>query len=73
MALLQQVAYCYAIFPAVAKIRHLLKPSETWNWTKDINNVFEEAKKVIAKKVEEGVKLYDPKLHTGLLTDWCQE
>jgi hypothetical protein len=35
---------------------------------KDINNVFEEA-----KKVEEGVKLYNPKLHTGLLTDWCQE
>ena len=36
----------------------------------DINNVFEEAKKVIAEKVREGVKLYDPKLHTGLLTDW---
>ena len=35
---------------------------------KDINNVFEEA-----KKVEEGVKLYDPKLHTGLLTDWCKD
>jgi hypothetical protein len=54
----------------VAKIRHLLKPSEPWNWTEDINNVFEEAKKVIAEKVREGVKLYDPKLHTGLLTDW---
>jgi hypothetical protein len=72
MALLQQVAYCYAISPAVAKIRHLLKPSETWNWTEDINNVFEEAKKVIAEKVEEGVKLYNPTLHTGLLTDWGQ-
>jgi hypothetical protein len=45
----------------VAKFRHLLKPSEPWNWTKDINDV------------EEGVKLYDTKLHTGLLTDWCQE
>jgi hypothetical protein len=57
------VAYCYAISPSVVKFRHLLKPSEPWNWTKDINDVFEEAKKVIAKKVEEGVKLYDPKLH----------
>jgi hypothetical protein len=73
MALLQQVAYCYAISPAVAKFRHLLKPSEPWTWTKDINDVFEEAKKVIAEKVEEGVKLYNPKLHTGLLRDWCQE
>ena len=57
MALLQQVAYCYAISPAVAKIRHLLKPSEPCNWTEDIDNV----------------KLYDPKLHTSLLTDWGQE
>jgi hypothetical protein len=73
MALLQQVAYCYAISPAVAKLRHLLKPSEPWNWTEDIDKAFEEAKRVIAEKVEEGVKLYDPKLHTGLLTDWCQE
>jgi hypothetical protein len=72
-ALLQQVAYCYAISPAVAKIRHLLKPSEAWNWTQDINNVFEEAKKGIAEKVKEGVKLYDPKLHTCLLADGCQE
>ena len=70
MVLLQQVAYCYAISPAVANLRHLLKP---WNWTEDINDVFKEGKKVIAEKVEEGVKLYDPKLHTGLLTDWCQE
>jgi hypothetical protein len=73
MVLLQQVAYCYAIAPAVAKFRHLLKPSEPWNWIEDINDVFEEAKKVITEKVEEGVKLYDPKLHTSLRTDWCQE
>ena len=59
MALLQQVAYCYAISPAVSQFRHLLKPSEPWKWTKE--------------KVEEGVKLFDPNLHTGLLSDWCQD
>ena len=32
--------------------------------------MFKEAKKVIAEKVKEGVKLYDPKLQTGHLTDW---
>ena len=73
MALLQQVAYCYAISPAVTPIRHLLRPSVQWKWTKDINDVFEQAKEVIAERVEEGVKLFDPNLHTGLLTDWCQE
>jgi hypothetical protein len=73
MALLQQVAYCYAISLAVAKIKHLLMPSEPWNWTEETNNVFEKAKKMIAKKVKEGMKLYDLKLYTGLVTDWCQE
>jgi hypothetical protein len=57
----------------LAKLRHLFKPSELWNWTEDIDNAFKDAKKVIAEKVEEGVKLYDSKLHTGLLTHWCQE
>ena len=35
--------------------------------------MFEEARQVIAEKVEEGVILFDPGLPTGLLTDWCQE
>ena len=50
MVLLQQVSYCYAISPAVAPIRHLLKSLKPWNWNEDINNVFEEAKRVIAEK-----------------------
>ena len=73
MALLQQVAYSYAISPMVAKLRHLLKPTEPWIWDEETNRVFEQAKKVIADKVEDGVKLFDPKLPTGLITDWCQE
>jgi hypothetical protein len=67
------VAYCYAISPTAAKLMHLLKPSEPWDWTEDIDNAFKDAKRVIAEKVKEGVKLYDPKLHRGLLTNWCQE
>ena len=51
MVLLQQVAYCYLIFPVVAHFRHLLKPLEPCNWTQDINDVFKEAKKVISEKV----------------------
>ena len=72
-ALLQQVAYCYAVSPKVARLRHLLKPSEQWIWDKETDDVFEEAREVIADKVEEGVRLFDPRIHTGLLTDWCQE
>ena len=67
--LLQQVAYAYAI----SHFKHLLKPSTQWKWTKELDEVFENAKKVIAERVDDGVKLYDPSLHTGLLTDWCQD
>merc|ERR1711888_363571 len=59
MALLQQVAYCYAISPATNPLRHLLKPAEKWSWTPDINNAFERAREVIAEKVEEGVRERD--------------
>ena len=73
MALLQQVAYCYATSPATAPLRHLLKPSEPWDWSEDVHKVFVEAKEIIANKVEEGVRLFNPKLPTGLLSDWCSE
>ena len=53
MALLQQVAYCYAISPKVARLRHLLKPAEPWLWDQETNDVFEEARVIIAEKVEE--------------------
>ena len=33
------------IFSLEARSWHLLKPSEPWKWTKDINKVFEEAKR----------------------------
>ena len=69
MALLQQVAYCYAISPKVARLRHLLKPTEQWIWDKETNEVFMEAREVITEKVEEGVRLFNPGLYTGLLTD----
>ena len=51
MALLQQVAYCYAISPATNPLRHLLKQAEKWLWTPDINKAFEKAREVIAEKV----------------------
>ena len=35
--------------------------------------MFEQAKEVIADRVEDGVRLFDPRLTTGLITDWCQD
>ena len=57
----------------MAKLRYLLKPSDPWVWNEKTNDVFEQAKEVIADKVEEGVRLFEPKLPTDLLTEWCQD
>ena len=51
MALLQQVAYCYATSPATAPLRHLLKPSQPWDWSEDMHEAFTKAKEIIANKV----------------------
>ena len=73
MALIQQVAYCYATSPTTAPLRHLLKPSEPWNWSEETDSIFLAAREVIAEKVDEGVRLFNPNLPTGLLSDWCEE
>ena len=73
MALLQQVTYCYATSKATTPLKHLLKPSEPWDWSEDVHKAFVKAKDTIANKVEEGVRLFNPKLPTGLLSDWCGE
>ena len=62
MELLQQVAYCYATAPATVHLRHLLKPSEPWDRSEDVHIVFVRAKEIIANKVEDGVRLFNPKL-----------
>ena len=52
-------------------MRHLVKPSEPWDWSDDVHMVFVKSEEIIANKVEEGVRLFNPKLPTGLLPDWC--
>ena len=70
MALLQQVAFCYAMSPAVYPQRHLLKPSNTWEWDDNCQKVFEKSKRVISNHIEEGVRLFDHSRPIGMLTDW---
>ena len=40
------MAYCYAISPKMARLRHLLRPAEQWIWDKETNEVFKEAREV---------------------------
>ena len=72
MALMQQVSYATAVAPLLYPFRKLLKDGEDWVWTEELDGLFEEAKRIMVTRVEEGVKIFDPYKITMLLTDWCK-
>ena len=72
MALAQQVSYATAVAPKLLPFRSLLKKEEVWNWTPELNSLFLATREVLAKQVEEGIKSYDPKKTTALITDFCK-
>ena len=72
MALAQQVSYATAVAPRLLPFRELLKDSVPWYWDRKMDEVFTNTKKLLADKVEEGIKSFDPARVTALLTDWCK-
>ena len=72
MALMQQVSYSTAVAPLLLPFRRLLKEGEDWVWTNEMDTLFTEAKQIMANRIEEGVKIFDPFKTTLLLTDWCK-
>ena len=53
--------------------RHLLKPSEPFVWTEDMETAFIYSMTVITDTIKEGVKTFDPKKKTALCTDWSKK
>ena len=51
----------------------LLKPNTPFQWTDELQDLFEESKHVIASELEEGVRIFDPNLPTCLATDWSKD
>jgi len=41
-------------------------------WTEELNELFEESKRVIADQIEKGVTIFDPAKTTCLATDWSK-
>ena len=72
MALAQQVSYATAVAPRLLPFRELLKDSVPWFWDRKMDEVFTHTKNLLADKVEEGIKSFDPSRVTALLTDWCK-
>jgi len=52
--------------------RDLLKPDVRFQWTDELQELFEESKQTIGKEIEEGVTILDPARPTCLATDWSK-
>ena len=70
--LVNQVAYAFAKGTLMAPFRELLKPATKFDWSPELDKVFESSKREIVRCVKDGVKMFDPELITCLSTDFCK-
>ena len=68
--LVNQGAYAFAMTSEMAPFRHLLQPKVQFEWTQELERLFNKSKEAIVNKIIEGVSLFDPALTTCLATDF---
>ena len=70
--LINQVSYTFSMAKEMEPFRDLLKPKSTFYWDQQLDNLFEESKKIIIQEVEHGVKIFDNTRPTCIATDWSK-
>ena len=71
--LINQVSYAFASAERMLPYRNLLKPSNQFEWTPELDRIFQESKSVIISEIHKGVEIYDKTKPTVLATDWCKD
>ena len=66
--LINQVSYTFSM----AERSELLKPGTHFAWNEELQELFEESKRIIANDIHEGVTIFDPTKPTCLATDWSK-
>ena len=70
--LVNQSAYAFSMAEKMAPFREALKPGNKFVWNDDLQELFDKSKKEIVNAVQNGVRLFDPKKKTALITDWSK-
>ena len=70
--LINQINYAVATADCMLPFRNLLKPSTKFEWTADLDKLFEETKKLIIAEIKHGVQIFDKERPTLLATDWSK-
>ena len=71
--LINQVAYTFSMTERMSPFRSLLKPDTPFQWDDTLQKLFEESKTVILDKICKGVKIFDERKPTCLVTDWSKD
>ena len=75
--LVEQVAYTFYASIVMAPFRELLKPGNAIKgqiyWDEYMEEMFLSSKVEIIRAMEEGVRMFDPKLPTAVGSDWSKE
>ena len=68
--LVNQGSYAFSMAKEMRPFRHLLKPTNQFIWTKELDDLFHKSKETIVDIIKGGVRLFDLHRTTCLLTDW---
>ena len=71
--LINQVAYAFASAEHMLPFRNLLKPSTPFEWSEELDKLFEESKTTIINEIHRGVEIFDKEKPTCLATDWSKD
>ena len=70
--LIEQCSYAFSKTGVMEPFRHLLKSTEKFQWTAELQEAFESSKTVIIDQICQGVRTFDPKKVTCLSTDYSK-
>ena len=71
--LVNQVSYAFASAQRMQGFRDLLKPNTRFEWTPELDQLFEESKALIIDEIHQGVEIFDKSRLTCLATDWSKD
>ena len=70
--LVNQVSYSFSAAEHMLPFRMLLKPSTTFEWTQELEELFSKTKEFITTEIRKGVEIFDLNKPTVLSTDWSK-
>ena len=71
--LINQVAHTFSMTERMSPFCSLLKPDTPFQWDDTLQKLFEESKTVILDEICKGVKIFDKRKPTCMVTDWSKD